>query len=200
MRLIQTAITALALIAATPLAADEIASDAPPRNPMGQLVELARQNMMHAVDAANKRVGYCADLGKATLVKPDAIAKLRLTSGEFKIALLYLHLKAENACMSAAINTATVEILMFKAIEIKAYGRNDPEPFTDSKFQFTAEEMCCDNAELYLNRELNYKRLNADKRAALEAIPELKKPFNLLALSDHFIPPPVSAEPERTAR
>ena len=37
MRLIQTAIATFALIAATSLAADEIAPDAPPRNPMGQL-------------------------------------------------------------------------------------------------------------------------------------------------------------------
>lgn len=195
MRLIQTTITVLALIAAIPLATAETAPDAPPRNPLGQLVELARQNMMHAVDAANKRVGYCVDLEKATLAKPDAIKKLRLTSAEFKIALLYLHLKAKDTCMSAAINAAAVKILMFKAIELKAYGRNDPEPFTDSKFQFTAEEICCDNAELYLNRELNYKGLNAGKRAALEALPELKKPFNFIALSNHFIPPPGSEKP-----
>ena len=148
--------------------------------------------MMRAVEAANKRVSYCVDLGKATLAKPDAIAKLRLTSGEIKIALPYLHLKAENACMSVAINAATVEIIMFKAIELKAYGRNDPAPFTGSKFQFTAEAICCDNAELYLDRELNYKGLDADKRAALDAIPELKKPFNFIELSNHFIPPPGS--------
>ena len=195
MRLIQMAITALGLIAATPLAADATAPDAPPRNPMGQLVELARQNMMRAVDAANKRVGYCLDLGKVTLVKPDAIKKLKLTSAEIKIALPYLHLKAKGTCMSGAINAATVEIIMFKAIELEAYGRNDPGPFTDSKFQYTAEEICCDNAELYLNTELNYKGLGADKRAALDAIPELKKPFNYFELSHHFNPLPGKEKP-----
>lgn len=195
MRLIQMIITALVLIATKPLYADEISRDAPPRSPPEQLVELARQNMMRAVDAANKRVGYCADLGKATYVKPGAIAKLKLTSAEFKIALLYLHLKAKSACSSIAINAATVEIIMFKAIELEAYGRNDPAPFTDSKFQYTAEDVCCGTPELQLNTELNYKGLDAEKRAALDAIPELKKPFNFIALSDHFIPPPVSAKP-----
>ena len=151
--------------------------------------------MMSAVDAANKRVGYCVDLGKATLVKPDVITKLRLTSGEIKIALPYLRRKAENACMSSAINAATVEIVMFKAIELEAYGRNDPEPFTDSKFQYSAEDVCCGTPRIHLNTELNYKGLNTDKRAALDAFPELKKPFNFFELLNHFIPPPGREKP-----
>lgn len=184
----QTIVAAVVLIAAAPGVQAETATDAL-RNPKAQLVELARQNMVRAVATATQRVSECMARGKTTLVKPDAIKKLKLTSAEIKLALPYLHLKAENACMSVATNNATVEILMFKAIEFKAYGRNDPEPFTDSKFQYTAEEICCDNAELHLNRELNYKTLSADKRAALEAIPDLKKPFNPFALLDHFDPP-----------
>ena len=192
MRPVQMVITALVLLAIAPRAHTQAgdAPDAPLRNPPGPLVELARQNMMSAVEAANKRVGSCADLGKATLAKPDAIKKLKLTPTEISIALLYLHHKAEDACMSGALNAATVAIIMFKTIEYKAYGRNDPAPFTDSKFQYTAEDTCCDNAELYLNRELNYKGLSADKRAALDAIEELKKPFNFLELSHHFTPLP----------
>lgn len=195
MRAIQMTIGAFALIAATSLAADEAAPDAPPRNPLGQLVELARQNMMHAVDAANKRVGYCVDLGKATLIKPVVITKLKLTSAEIKIALSYLYLKAKDTCMSAAINTATVKIIMFKAIELEAYGRNGPEPFTDSKFQYSAEDVCCGTPRIDLNAELNYKGLNTDKRAALDAISELKKPFNFFELLNHFIPQPGREKP-----
>ena len=195
MRLVQIIITAFAFIVATPLAAAEIVPDAPPRNPIGQLVELARQNMMRAVDAANKRVGYCADLGKAAYVKPEVINKLKLTATEINIALFYLHLKAKDACMSTAINAATVEIVTFKAIELEAYGHNDPEPFTDSKFQYTAEDICCGTPSIHLNAELNYKGLPAKKRAALEAIPELKKPFNFFDLLNHFVPPPVSEKP-----
>ena len=105
-----------------------------------------------------------------------------------------------DTCTGGAINAATVEIIKFKAIELEAYGRNDPEPFTDSKFQYSAEEVCCGTPKIDLNAQLNYMRLNADKRAALEAIPELKKPFNFFKLSEHFDPAPVSAKPERTAR
>jgi len=192
---VQTVVALLTLIAAIPLAANESATDAPPRNPLGQLVELARQNMMSAVDAANKRVGYCVDLGKSTVVKPDAIAKLKLTPVETKIALFYLHFKAKDACTAGAVNAATVDIIKFKAIELEANGRNDPEPFTDSKFQYTAEDVCCGTPRIDLNAELNYKRLNAEKRAALETLPELKKPFNVFDLLNHFIPPPGSENP-----
>ena len=73
----QAAIAALALIAAAPNANTETASDAPPRSPMGQLVELARQNMMSAVEAANKRVGSCADLGKATFAHDNVQLRRR---------------------------------------------------------------------------------------------------------------------------
>jgi len=70
---------------------------------------------------------------------------------------------------------------MFKTIEFEAYGRNDPEPFTDSNYNFTAAEVCCGNAKIFLNAQLNYMRLNSDKRAALETIPELKKPLTFLS-------------------
>lgn len=195
MRPIQKAIAALALMMITSGANSETAPDAPLRHPIGQLVELARQNMINAVDAANKRVGYCTDLGKANIVKPDEIAKLKLTSAEIKIALFYLHNKAKNACMSPAVNAATVEIIMFKVIELEAYGRNDPAPFTNSKFQYTAEDVCCGTPRIDLNAQLNYMGLSAGKRAALEAIPELKKPFNVFELSEYFHPTPVSAKP-----
>jgi len=33
-------------------------------------VELAKNNMMNAIDAANKRIGYCLDLGKVTIINP----------------------------------------------------------------------------------------------------------------------------------
>jgi len=195
MRLIQLGLTAFALIVATPSVPAEIAPDASLRNPIGQLVELAKNNMMNAIDAANKRIGYCLDLGKATIIKPDAIAKLKLTTIELKIAIFYSYLKAEEACTSDAVNMATTKITMFKTIEFEAYGRNDPEPFTDNNYNFTAAEICCGSAKIFLNAQLNYMGLNADKRAALDAILELKKPFNFFELSEYFDPTPVSAKP-----
>jgi hypothetical protein len=195
MRSTRPIVAVLALIAVIPAACAETAPDALPKNPKGQLVELARQNMMSAVDEAIKRVGYCLDLGKTTLVKPDAIAKIKLTFVESKIALLHLHHKAEDTCMAAAINDATVQITMFKTIEFETYGKNHPAPFTNSKDQFTPAELCCGNAELRLNSQLNYLGLSAEMRSALEAIPELKTPFNYFELAAHFNPPPSSAKP-----
>ena len=192
MRAIQTTITALTLIVAVSAACAETVPNVQPKNTKAQLVELARKNMISAMDAANKQGHYCLDLETATIVKPKAIEKLNLTAGEIRIALNYLRTKVEDACMSAAINEATVQILMFKTIEFEAYGHNDPAPFTNSKDQFTAPEFCCGSAELRLNAQLNYLSLSADKRAALEAIPELKKPFNAFELTEHFNPTPRS--------
>lgn len=191
---IHTSLAVLTLIAFTPSAA-EIEPDSPPKNPIGPLVELARKNMMDAMNAANKEGHDCLNLETATHVKPDAIKKLKLTSAEIKIALNYLRTKAEDACMSAAINATTVHILMFKTIEFEAYGRNDPEPFANSRDQFTPAEFCCGSAFLRLNSQFNYMRLSPDKRAALEAIPELQKPFNAFELLNHFVPQPGNKKP-----
>lgn len=194
MRLVTT-ITTLTLIVVVSAACAETVPNVLPKNPKAQLVELARKNMISAMDAANKQGHHCLDLGTATIVKPKAIEKLNLAAEEIKIALNYLRTKAEDTCMSVAVNEATVQILMFKTIEFEAYGHNDPAPFTNSKDQFTAPEFCCGSAELRLNAQLNYLSLSADKRAALEAIPELQKPFNAFDLLAHFNPQPGNKKP-----
>ncbi len=187
MRLLTT-ITTFTLAVVAPAACAETVPDAVPKNPKAQLVELARKNMIAAMDAANKQGHYCLDLESATIVKPTVIEKFKLTVGEIKIALNYLRTKAEDTCMSTTLNEATVQILMFKTIEFETYGHNDPAPFTNSKDQFTAPEFCCGSAQLRLKAQLNYLSLSADKRSALEAIPELQKPFNAFELLAHFNP------------
>ena len=143
-----------------------------------EILQFAFEQMNTAVAALDQRVRECEKASKRIL-DPALFKSISLSNSEWRLALPTLYFRADRRCGDEALwGRALMALMQFKDAEKHYKGKNTIKTRDDP------EDLCCGSWESEIRTELRYRKLDPQVRKALESIPELNEPFNLIATGD----------------
>ncbi len=132
-------------------------------------IEIAEARVADALIQLHEKSERCAE--QRTVLPADAFDHLDIPTEHIKTALIYFHTRAENQCISLEAHK-----FVGAANVLERLLPMENEALDDLRYSDLVVESFLDEVE----KEADYLQLPQPTREALEAIPVLRQPFELL--------------------
>ena len=141
-----------------------------------EIINLVYTQLKTSIEALNKSAERCGILARKNVLDPKLFQSLVLSDQEKRTALSYFSGIAQNECEDTRLlANISLEYAQLKDIEKYYKGKNIIKTDVD------LEIICCMISRRYFESKWKYLKISPDVRKKLERMPELQKPFDVIA-------------------